>query len=376
MAVHTIVCGGTGGHLTPGIAVAERLLERSEVPILVLSRKAVDQRLAAKYGRLRFVSAPGVAPSIRPLRMLGFVWQLLAALHFAHRHLGREQPATLLAFGGYLSFAFVIAARLHGIPVYIHEANRRPGRVVRLCARLARRVYLPDGVRLASAPPPEARSLGMPLRRELVHMPRDVVRREAGLRLHDKVLLVLGGSQGAAVLNKWVDQHAAALAADGIHVICVTGPGQGDGEGLETHLSYLDEEITVRRMPFCSTMASLYSCADLVVSRAGAGTMAELAACACPSILIPYPFAADNHQQANARYLEQRGGCLLLEQNKLADLRGEVKELIFNDWLLARMRENLRRLGGGDCADAIARELVADARAQAAAGNAGKEVAV
>lgn len=365
-----IICGGTGGHLTPGIAVAERFVQHGSSPRLVISAKQVDQYFCRKHPDLPFLVAPGVAFSWHPIKFVRFIFQLFHALWFSGRYISQHKPDAVVAFGGFLSVSFILAAWINQVPVYLHESNRIPGRTIRLFARLATRVYLPEGVRLLGLKPGLVRHLGMPLRREIRHIPKDEVRKQYELNRHDKVLLVIGGSQGAQSLNEWVARNGPSLAGDGIHTICITGPGKGV-EKVDTYLSDNGDPVTVRWIPFSENMAELYSLADLVVCRSGAGTIAELITCLCPSIQIPYPHSADQHQVANARDLERRGGCILiLEQEKIKGLYREVCDLIFNDWLLTQMRENLRALARLDPAREMVSQIENDIQRRSQSGGA------
>lgn len=246
----------------------------------------------------------------------------------------------------------------HLIPVVLHEANRKVGRSIRSLSGIADMVFVPEGVQLPGVEPRRLRRLGMPLRREVRHIPKEEIRARLGLPLHAKVLVVVGGSQGAEVLNKWVERHRRSLAADGIWVYLVTGPGKQNLPELETIESDLGGMVEVRTFAFHSALQELFSAADVVVSRAGAGTIAELVACLAPSILVPYPHAADQHQLANASDLERRGGCILVRQEQVNSLYREVLDLIFNDWLLGRIRDNLRRLAQKDPAMEICDHVI------------------
>jgi len=170
------------------------------------------------------------------------------------------------------------------------------------------------------------------------------------------VLVILGGSQGASPLNAWVRGRLPRLAEAGIQVCCVTGLGKGSAELLELR-GDSGQPVKAVFMPFCDDIATLLSAADLVVSRAGAGTIAELIRCATPAILVPFPQAADNHQWANARFFEQQGGGFVVDQSYLADLDREVREVIFNDWLLRKFRANLQRMDRANSLDFILDDL-------------------
>lgn len=356
MSTIIISCGGTGGHLTPGIAVAESLAARGHRCALIISQKRVDERLAEKYPTLEIIRAPGKPFSLNPVKLLLFVQSQLASLFFFNRQASRIKPDAILAFGGFLTLGAAIAATLRAIPFAIHEANRRPGKAMRLLAGLANRIYLPDGMRIPGKLPDSTRHLGFPVRHDLVHSLKADSRMALGITQKGRHLVVLGGSQGAVALNQWVARHEADFAAEGINVYCLTGLQNGKAE--EKILATPDgQEVAIRYVPFTDDMGTILSSADLVVSRAGAGTIAEMIHCHVPSILVPYPYAADDHQTYNAKFLEQQGASLMLAQERVGELFREVFDLIFNDWLLSRFRQNLIRLERPDPADAIARDL-------------------
>jgi UDP-N-acetylglucosamine--N-acetylmuramyl-(pentapeptide) pyrophosphoryl-undecaprenol N-acetylglucosamine transferase len=181
------------------------------------------------------------------------------------------------------------------------------------------------------------------VRREIVRVPAEVARTALGFDPAQKLLVVFGGSQGASALNGWAREHLAELAAEGVQVCCVTGPGKGEPETLALK-SKTGATVRVQFLPFSDRVAELLSAADLVVSRAGAGTLAELVRCAAPAILIPFPSAADDHQRANAAYFAAQGGGLVVEQAQLAQLRAEVFNLLGDDERRQGLRENLQRL--------------------------------
>ncbi len=351
-----ISCGGTGGHLSPGIALAEGLQRGGHNPLLVISRKDVDSRLVKKYSALEYVRSPGTYFSWKPLQMVRFGFSQLRSVAQAWRLLRREEASSVIAFGGFISLGAVLAAFVLGVPVILHEANRRPGRAVRVLSGLAKRVYLPKGVRLRGLPPQTVRHVGYPVRTEIRRVSREVARAKLGFPPQGKLLLVLGGSQGAEALNQWVKAHFDQLAVEGIHVLCLTGPRHEGGGTLEYRQAN-GPVIRARFLPFCDQMAYAYSCADVALSRAGAGTIAELTRVRVPSIQVPFPFASDDHQMENARFLEQQGGAVLLPQEKLDQLFTEVSDLIFNDWMLDRMRRNLATLDVENCVDLMLADL-------------------
>ncbi|MDR2862747.1 MAG: UDP-N-acetylglucosamine--N-acetylmuramyl-(pentapeptide) pyrophosphoryl-undecaprenol N-acetylglucosamine transferase [Puniceicoccales bacterium] len=337
MSLIIIACGGTGGHLSPGIALAEKLLESGQECLLVVSRKKIDARLLEKYPHLQFLRAPGTGWSANLAGRLRFLASQTWAVLFAAGLVLRRRPAVLVSFGGFLTLGLALVCRLAGVPVVLHEANRVPGKAVRMLGKIATRVWLPPGVALGGVAAGKQRSAGFPVRKEFALLERAEARRALEFPETGNLVLVLGGSQGAAPLNAWVTANAQNLSGAGIHVLCVTGPEKaaaeppcGNGTGV------------VRFVPFCDRMPEALSAADLVVSRSGAGSIAEFMACALPSVLVPYPFAADNHQEANARFLETLGGGTVLSQKDIGTLSEVVGHLLSDTSKLAQMRENLR----------------------------------
>ena len=218
-----IACGGTGGHLTPGIALAQNLEERGYPSWLFISQKAVDSRLARKYPKLSFESMPG-APLIKsPLGIARFSHGFIFSFLRSYRFYGKIGADALVGFGGFSSFGPAMAARARGIPVFIHEANRAVGKAVRFLAKNSSRLYLPEGMHLEGMSPEVIRNVGYPLRKEFRRVPKERARKQLGISLRDRLLVVLGGSQGAVALNRWVKDNLEPLAAEGISTYCLTG---------------------------------------------------------------------------------------------------------------------------------------------------------
>jgi UDP-N-acetylglucosamine--N-acetylmuramyl-(pentapeptide) pyrophosphoryl-undecaprenol N-acetylglucosamine transferase len=351
-----IACGGTGGHLSPGIALAEALIARGHTVTLFISHKQVDTRLVEKYPHLAAVRVPSAPFGWRPDVHLRFHLQQTQGLLFSLQFLRTHRPDAIIGFGGFTNAGVVLAARCLGIPVALHEANRVPGRAVRVLSRFAARLYLPPGVRLPGRRGVMIRHTGLPVRNEISRQPRADARARLGLDPAQKLLVVLGGSQGSGNLNHWAEQNLAALALEGIQVWCVTGLGKGS-EGPRELPGKAGQPVRSTFEAFSDRVGVLMSAADLVLSRAGAGTLAELVRCETPAVLIPYPHAADNHQWANAAYFEQQGGGIVVADHALAGLRQEVLDVIFNDWLLNKFRTNLHRMSQENTIDTIVHDL-------------------
>jgi len=353
-----IACGGTGGHLTPGIALAQSLEEKGCPCWLLISQKAVDDRLSSKYPNLSFVPMPG-APLIRtPLGILRFLYGFARSFWSSYRFYKKVGADALVGFGGFSSFGPAMAARIKGMPVLIHEANRAIGKAVRFLAKRSSRLYLPEGMQLEGISPEITRNIGYPLRQEFRRVPRERARRQLGVPQGDRLLVVLGGSQGAASLNTWVKKNIEELAKEGISTYCLTGMNK-ESSGVVELEGPIGQTVTSRFVPFTDEMNAVLSAADLVISRAGAGAIAEIIRCRVPSVLVPYPHAADNHQYLNASFLERKGGGIVCLEEKMKDiLLDEVREVMFNEEFRAILRRNLFSMDGGDIAGLLATDLI------------------
>ena len=356
MSKYLISCGGTGGHLSPGISLAEGLAARGHEAVLLVSQKKVDARLLEKYPHLRFERMPGTGFSLNPVQLLKCVVSQARSFLQCLRLVRSLRPDGLVGFGGFTSAPIVLAGRLLGVPVALHESNRVPGLAIRSLGRFAQRVYLPPGIRIPSIRAVATRHVGLPVRREFVRQPQAAARAALGLDANQKVLVILGGSQGSGALNDWVRDQLAVLAAEGIQVYCVTGMGKGR-DGVTMLKTKTGEPVRTEFVAFSDRIAELLSAADLVVSRAGAGTLAELIRCETPAILVPYPQAADDHQRANASFFERQGGGIVVEQTRVAGLTAEVLDIIFNDWLLRQFRGNLQRMDRANSLELMLHDL-------------------
>jgi UDP-N-acetylglucosamine--N-acetylmuramyl-(pentapeptide) pyrophosphoryl-undecaprenol N-acetylglucosamine transferase len=348
MKRYLIACGGTGGHLAPGIALAEGLAARGHSVQLLVSRKAIDTKFLEKYPGLDAITVPSAPFTFAPAGFCKFVWQQTAGLWFCIGHVRRTRPNAIIGFGGFTTMGILLAGILLRVPLVLHEANRVPGRATRTFGPFARRVWVPPGVELPSVKAGRLRECGLPVRAEFRRKQKAAAMSELGFLPSKRTLVVLGGSQGASALNEWAAGAVRPLAAANAQVICITGPGKTN-DRVMTVLSANDgSTVHSYRLPFCDRMAELLSCADLAVTRAGAGTIAELARIGVPSILVPFPEAADDHQIANARYLELQGCGFVVEQPFIGGLTKEALGVIFNDGLLSRFRSNLARLDRAD----------------------------
>jgi UDP-N-acetylglucosamine--N-acetylmuramyl-(pentapeptide) pyrophosphoryl-undecaprenol N-acetylglucosamine transferase len=309
-----IMAGGTGGHIFPALAVAEHLRAQGWNAVWLGVRGGMEERLIPPRGYtmawVRFAGVRGkglLAAALLPLNLLVAFWQSARAI-FAHR------PDVVLGMGGYVSFPGAMMASLLNRPLAIHEQNSVAGLANRVLARLADRVLtsFPDAFGETTA----VIWTGNPVRQEIVAMlpPENRYAARAGqLRL-----LVVGGSQGAQVLNTVMPEALALLApAARPRVLHQAGAGR-DGE---VRSRYQQHGVAAEVVAFIDEIAARYAETDLIVCRAGATTVAEIAAAGIASLLVPYPHSVDDHQTINARFLADRGGALLIPQSELTAQR-------------------------------------------------------
>jgi UDP-N-acetylglucosamine--N-acetylmuramyl-(pentapeptide) pyrophosphoryl-undecaprenol N-acetylglucosamine transferase len=353
--------GGTGGHLYPGLAIARALVRlHPEVrPLFIGARRGIERDV------LPTTEFEHELLDLHPLyrRQPWNNWKTVAGMIGAWRRFGRlaarERPAAVVGTGGYASGLALGYAMAHGIPYALQEQNSFPGLTMRLFARRAREVWLgfPEAAaRLKTGPRTTIVDSGNPIDRPPEPRPdRAAARRAWGLPETGRVLLVFGGSQGAAAVN---DAVAAWLAAgrlpDGLHLVWATGKGSHD-----RYASFESDRVKVR--PYLSPMRDAYAVADLAVARAGAMGTAEMCAWGIPAILVPLPTAAADHQTANARALAAAGAALVLPQSDLsADrLDAAVRELATDDARLASLAAGATARGRPEAAEVIARRLAA-----------------
>ena len=304
-----IMAGGTGGHIFPALAVAEHLRAQGCTIVWLGSRAGMESRLVGPRGYtmawIRFSGVRGkgwLRMVTLPLELLVAFWQSAKAI-FAHR------PDAVLGMGGYVSFPGGMMASFLNRPLVVHEQNAIPGLANRVLARLADRVLtgFPDAFGKAAA----VIWTGNPVRQDIAALPAPEERyraRAGGLRL-----LVFGGSQGAQILNTVVPEALALLPAASRPVVTHQA-----GAAHQTAIAerYRSQGVEADVVAFIDDMARRYAETDLIICRAGASTIAELAAAGVASVLVPYAHAVDDHQSANAGFLAGRGGALLIPQRE------------------------------------------------------------
>ncbi len=322
-----IACGGTGGHLFPGLAVAEEVLRRGCRVTIMVSPKDVDQQAIASISGMGIVTLPAVA--LRRGGWLGFFSGFAKSYRLARRLFEHQRPDVVLAMGGFVSAAPVLAGKRCGAKTFIHESNSIPGRANRWLARWVDGafVYFPAAAQRLGAKRVEAP--GMPVRPQFFRpLTAAQARTALGLNPSAPLVLIMGGSQGAGKVNDLALAAVPALrqAAPELQFMHLTGARELE----KVRAGYAVRGVPALVRAFYDDMSAALAAADVAVSRAGASSLAELAARRLPAVLIPYPFAAGDHQHFNALAFEQTGAARLLREQTAApgQLADEILDLL------------------------------------------------
>ncbi len=353
-----IACGGTGGHLFPGIAVAESLLAQGHEPLLLISQKKIDSQASAKYPHLNFRVVPAIAkPATLSPKMLPFLLALWKSIQTSKEIIREFEADAVLGMGGFTSLPPVYAGHKLGKKTYVHDSNARPGRANILTSRFCTKVFIGLAPAAAFFKKP-AQLTGTPARPEILDLPS---RADAATRFdldpQKTTLLVTGGSQGALGLNQLIAQ-AAPLLPENIQILHIAGPND---------LPRIQAEHPVQRpgyqlIGFCDQMPSAYAIADLVVARSGASTLTEISLAGLPSVLVPYPYAADDHQTANAKVFSDAGAAKLIQQKDLTpeSLAKLLSDLLTNPGALKLMSAAAFSLAIPDAPEKVTAQILSD----------------
>lgn len=352
-----IAAGGTGGHLFPGLAVGEVLHSRGHEVMVMTSEKHIDAVATEGRSEFRIERLPGMGlPRGISLQTLKCGFRFLKGVVNCRSLFEEYRPEAVLGMGGFTSTAPILAGRLRGVPTFVHESNAIPGKANRLNARIA------DGLLVGLKECESVMSgvscvfTGTPVRRSLTQrILREDALRKFGLETDRKTILVMGGSQGARGVNEAVVGAVDRLDRDTVQFIHLTGAAD------EARMREGYERMRAKAWvgAFYHAMQEVYGVADVAVARSGAASLTELAYYRIPSVLIPYPFAAEDHQTANARVFERAGaGVLVQEGEASADrLAKELKEILFGD-KASSMALACEGLANADAADRVAEVLL------------------
>lgn len=355
--------GGTGGHLFPGIAVAERFLANApENKVLFIgTERHTDMRvLAGRNFQTASISCQGLKGKSVGARIKSLCQQPFSLIQ-ARQLITKFKPDLVLGVGGYVTGPVLLAARLMGIATCIQEQNSVPGLANRIIGKFVDRVFISFPQSKRYFPRGKCMLSGNPVRKELLNLIQLPERTDSAR----ETLLVLGGSLGAHKVNMLVVEALERVKkklSDTFRVIHQTG--KDDEQKVSQEYSRIDIDAEVAA--FFDDMACVYKEADVIISRAGATTLAEMAVLAKPMILIPYPYAADDHQRQNGQFLVEGGAARMFVQEELdpKELAEEILELFSNGEKRKRMAEAAKRLGKPDAVDVIVKDIIALASGQ------------
>ena len=336
-----IAASGTGGHLFPAIATANQLKDYHIEWLGVPDR--LETKLVPSQYLLHTISVEGFQQKLG-LGTFKILIRLIGSILRVRRILKRGKFQGLFTTGGYIAAPAVIAARTLGLPVILHESNVLPGKVTRWFSRLCSVVAVGFEAATKYLPSQKTEYVGTPVRGEfLSRQPLDLPIPE-----NVPVIVIVGGSQGAVAINQLVRECIPAWVETGAWIIHQTGENDPDAFSVE-HPQYFP-------MAFYHNVAGLFQRANLVISRAGAGSLTELAVTHTPSILIPYPYAADNHQAYNAKVFSEQNAALVFNQSELTTekLQAEVLELLKSPEKLKEMAIQAENLAVEDSAKQLA----------------------
>jgi UDP-N-acetylglucosamine--N-acetylmuramyl-(pentapeptide) pyrophosphoryl-undecaprenol N-acetylglucosamine transferase len=307
-----IAAGGTGGHLFPGLAVGEILLARGHEVMLIVSEKEIDAVATQGRSEFRIERVPGVGLQGKsPAALLKFALKFRAGLKQCHSLFAAFEPRAVLGMGGFTSLAPILAGPKRKVPAFVHESNAIPGKANRLNARFCTATLLGFEECARCFPKSKCIVTGTPIRKTLLER----VEKAAALATFNlttgrKTLLVMGGSQGAHGLNVALANSLGALKDQPIQIIHLTGTA--DEQMMRD--AYSQAGIPAFVSAFWHRMGEAYSAADFSIARSGAASLTEVSHFALPAILIPYPYAAEDHQTLNAKIFERAGAAALLSE--------------------------------------------------------------
>ena len=343
--------GGTGGHVVPSLAVARQLVARGHEVLFIGTRAGLEAKLvpAAGFG-IEWIET-GAWQRVSWARRARTLWQIPAGLGKSWRVLKRLRPGAVFSLGGFVAAPVVAAALLRGVPVVVMEPNAMPGLVNRLAGRFVTKALLGFEEARAWFPAGRAEVTGVPVRAEFFSLRRAAPDRE------EMTVLITGGSRGSRTLNEAFRQSWPLFRREGVAVRFLHQAGVDAQPELAR--AFAATGLAGQVDAFIADMPVAFAEADLIVGRSGANAVAELAAAGKPSILVPFPFAADDHQKKNAEALARAGAARLIDDRQMNGQRlfDEVLELVKDRRQLARMGQAARGLAHPAAAERAATVL-------------------
>ncbi len=351
--------GGTGGHLYPLIAVAKALNAQGTGAEIIFAGNSLGLEaslIPAEGFEIKFISSGGF--SSNPLKTGRSILKQVKGLFQSLSLISAFRPDVVIGSGGYVSAAVTLAAYIKKVPVLLLEQNTFPGKTNRFVAKFASKICAAFEESIRYFPPQKVIVTGNPVREEILSAKRDSARLALDIPSENKCLLIAGASQGAKSINSSVIRALAQWKGRDLTIIHLAGEKNYE-EVLGKTEKYREEgKPDYRCLAFMKDIALAYASCDLAVCRAGATTIAELTARGVPSIMIPYPYAAENHQEKNARWLEKKGAALMIKDEELpAKFEETISRLLENDAELASMSASAAALGKPDALEQILKVL-------------------
>lgn len=351
--------GGTGGHIYPALAVADELNEGGDKVYYVGNRHNMEFELASKKG-YKFLHV-GVSGMPRKLNAKFFWWgiKLFKSILFSIKYIKKYKPNAVFATGGYVSAPMIFACIITKTPYVMHDSDAMPGLVTRKLSRRAKYVTLAFAKARKYIPNRHAIVTGNPIRKTFKTITKKQALEELGLE--DKLTLcVMGGSQGAKSINNTTVELLKELSQEfGLQVIFQTGKKNYDEitERLKQFYPTCEQDKNLLIRPYFDNMVSVLKASDIVISRAGSLSLSEICASNVAPILIPYPYAAANHQRINAKSLLDMGACIYLEDSELEPnkLREIIVDLINNPIKINYLKQNTSSLAKLNATEEITR---------------------
>ncbi|MEI7904385.1 MAG: undecaprenyldiphospho-muramoylpentapeptide beta-N-acetylglucosaminyltransferase [Candidatus Firestonebacteria bacterium] len=345
-----ITGGGSGGHVFPALAVAKLLKAAGFEAVFAGTAEGIEKQAAEKEG-LRFVAiASGKFYRRLTLRNIASIYKVIKGVGDSMRMLAAEKPDVVIGFGGYVSFPVVVSARLLGIKTALHEQNVFPGLANRFLSRfvaLTLMTFADAGIKLGG----RKVLTGIPVRSRIGQADREAALKSLGLNSGLKTVAVVGGSLGGRGLNKAVIEALPYLKEKNIQLVWVTGLS----DFSKCNEAGKRADFTVVTAPFIERIEEVYAAADLMVIRCGASLVFEALKCALPSVLVPFPYSAADHQKYNAGFVAGNGAGVMLQEKELSGglLAETITGLLGDEKKLKEMSAAAKRLYGKDAGPEI-----------------------
>ena len=363
-----VAAAGTGGHINPGIAIANKIKEKdpgSEI-IFIGTNRGLENDLVPRAGyKLKTINAYGFDRSIS-LDNIKKIYKTFHSIKEAKKIIEEFKPDVILGTGGYICVPVGLAAKKKNVPVVLHESNAFPGASIKLLSKKADKILL--GFEDAKARLPKAKKIvvtGTPTKVKKIDIPKEKkqeILSENGLDDQKPIVLFFGGSQGAQSINNSLIEIIANKKNENYQIMWAAGPAQYEeikNNLKEKHNLEIDKIPNVKIMPYIYNMEEMMNIVDLVVCRSGAMTITEIANVGKPAIFIPFPFATENHQEYNARVLEKVGSAkIILDKNLTSNvLNDEIQNMVKDREKLNKMGENAHKVSIKDVEEKIYKEI-------------------